>query len=57
MSYKATINNYEINSDRVIIYINDDRFKKTIKINILSDNEIIKQWLIRHIDTNKNHTF
>jgi len=44
-SKRAKIIDYEDNSDRVILHVNDDNYKKTIKINIKSETEIIKQWL------------
>lgn len=48
-SNRAMIIDYENNSDRVVLHINDDNYKKTIKINIKSETEIIKQWLTRNI--------
>lgn len=48
-SNRANIIKYENNSDRVILHVNDDNYKKTIKINIKSDTEIIKQWLTKNI--------
>jgi len=47
-SNRAKIDDYEENSDRVILHVNDDNYKKPIKINIKSETEIIKQWLTRH---------
>jgi len=46
---RAEIHHYETNSDRVTFHINDDNYKKTIKINIESEVETIKQWLIINI--------
>jgi hypothetical protein len=48
-SNRAKIIDYEDNSDRVILHVNDDNYKKTIKINIKSETEIVKQWLTHNI--------
>jgi len=46
---RAKIIKVENNPDRVIFHVNDDKYKKTIKINIKSDIEIVKQWLTSNI--------
>ena len=44
-SNRAKIFKHEDNSDRVILHVNDDNYKKPIKVNLKSETEIIKQWL------------
>lgn len=50
LTNRANIINIEINDDRIILYVNDDYFKKTIKINIKSEIDTIKQWMLCNIE-------